>query len=1269
LNAALHDSTPATWRQILDLSERLMAQTSLADQQQLIEDVASRMAGGRAALWLSEAFYRPLGNQEPAVESPPTALMRQALETQHVTRGEENASDGTAAIALPLTAHGTALGVLEIDRPAGPAFDETEIELLDGLAVQSAVALHARRQVAVERWRVEQLALVRGVSNQVANVLDLDELARRVTRLISETFQYYYVALFTLPPGEDFLHLRAGAGRPGVQYPYTQESTPTLSVRRGEGMIGRTAESGEEILAGDVSRDPRYRYVDQLPETRSEVTLPLKVEDRVLGVLDVQSDEPFDFDETDMLVLRALADNIALAIEDTRLYGDLQRRARQLTTVADISRAIASILDQDVLFEEVVNLIHERFDYPLVRLFTLDPVHGRIVYRAGSGQAEPEWREHTLACSIEEGEGVIPWVACQGETALIDDLEQDPRARSPELAPGGMHAQLAVPLLFGTQVLGVLDLQSDRRGTFGPDDRFLFEALADNIAIAVRNANLYRSERWRRQVADSLRGVAGLLSSELALEQVLEAILTELERTLPCDAASIWLLEEDSLCLAAARGFDAEVCVAELEPDADTWLGQALYADRPSTRTPQSPPEPMGAVLGFPRDYSAVAAPLRAGDQRLGVLTLAHHEPGRYGTESRAMTAAFASYAAVAIENTRLYQSAQEQASISTVMLQVAEAARMLTNLQQVLETVVHLVPMLAGVDRCAVMLWDESAVAFVPAAAYGLNPIQESTFEEWSVAVGEEPAFDDLRLDKAPIFIYDTAIDPRLEGDIPWALGFKSLLLLPLLAQDEILGAMLIDYEGNWLGAGVVEPIHDERLAIIQGIAHQAAAAVESTQLREAQEEEAYVSAALLQVAQSVVSLNELGDILSTIVRIMPLLIGVEWSILLLWDEEERVFRPYQMYGISRAVEGALLEEQYVPDSVPLLDALQGSGELVIHAPGDALRIPGVEGDSVLADFIARRMQQAPRGPRPLLAIPLAVKGNLLGVMLVEETKTSARLREKRLEILSGIADQAALAIQNDRLQREMSTRERLERELQLAREIQQAFIPGVLPQLPGWDLIGAWHAARQVSGDFYDVFRLPGDRLAIVIADVADKGMPAALFMVLTRTLVRAAAQERVSPADVLARVNDLLVPDAQHGMFVTGIYVSLALKTGRLTYANAGHTRPFLLRASTGQVETLDTGGMALGVMEGLELQDQTVELAAGDSLVLYTDGVTEAFSEGGELYGRERLHEALQDVVGSSARMVLDTIRESVMHFAGESPTSDDVTLAVLHRLDG
>jgi len=1246
----------SAWRQLLDLGERLAAQPTVAAQHKLVVEAAARLAEGQADLWLAQAFLLS-GAKEPLSfpAAPLSDLMRRALDTT----GWVSEEGGAPAIALPLTAHDAILGVLEVKRPDGPSFDDAEIELLRGLATQATVALQTTRQIAIERWRVEQLSLVRTVSDQIANVLDLDELARRVTNLILDTFNYYHVILFTLEPGQEVLRVRATAGQPG-----RGELPLSLQVRLGQGIVGHVAQAGEELLANEVSREPSYRHVDALPETRSEVALPLKIEDRVLGVLDVQSDQPDAFDETDMLVLRALADQIAIAVEDTRLHSGLRRRADQLSAVAEVSRAVASILDLDALLDRVVELIREKFAYPFVHLLTVDLARQQIVYRAGSGPRGQVLQEQGLVCALEDSEAIVPWVACHGESALITDLGGDSHYRPSEFSETEALSELAVPLVFGGEVLGVLDVQSDRRDGFGDEEQFLFEALADSVAIAIRNANLYHSERWRRQAADSLREVAGLLSANAGLDQVLDAVLTELERTLPCDVAAIWLLQDGGLCLSAAHGYAAEAYVGDFSPDGGPWLAQALNADQVIIRTPDSPQEPLGAAMGLPLDYSAIAAPLRAGDRRLGLLTLAHRTPGRYGAESQAMIAAFASYAAVAIENTRLYQETQELARISTVMLKVAEATRSLTTLDEVLETVVHLIPALVGVEQCAILLWDESTAAFEPAAAFGLTPAQQETFDRWRVAPGDEPAFDDLRLNQSPVFIYDVATDDRLAGAVVWTLGFESLLLLPLLAQGEVLGTVLIDYPSDWLGPGSMERIRDERLVIIQGIALQTAAAIENTHLREAQQEEAYVSAALLQVAQTVASLNDLDDILGTIVRITPILVGVERCIIFLWDDERAVFRPAQAYGIPRDAGAALLARRYAPGGFPLLDAVRRHDHLAVYPPG----APDGGDDQVPPDFAAGFSPASAEGASlSLLALPLSVKGNALGVMVLEEADTPRRSRDRRLEIITGIAQQAAMAVQGDLLQQETVERERLERELQLAHEIQQTFMPGQPPDLPGWELVFAWQAARQVAGDFYDFFELPDKRLGLVIADVADKGMPAALFMALTRTLMRAAALEEMSPAAALARVNDLLVPDAQGGMFVTLFYAVLSLETGELTYANAGHNLPLLLRSGTGAVEWLRKGGMVLGVLEGARPEERVVSLEPGDHLILYTDGITEAFSPEGEIHGEERLRATVQTAAGSSAQAMLAGIDESVNAFVGDLAPSDDRTVMVLRRL--
>ena len=1271
------------WRQLLKLGEQLMAAPTLGAQHELIVAMAARLLRGQADVWLSEVFHRlpGLADLPPFPTRPPSELMQSALDARRVSLGDVAGAEvpGMAA-AAPLMVNDALLGVLQIERPGGPAFSEPEIQILRGLALQSAIALQATLQLEVERWRVQQLSLVRVVSGQVANVLDLDELFRRVADLILDTFEYYYVALFTVEPSRETLRFQASAGPLRFEPEGERRSSAVLQVQLGEGIIGQVAQTGTEILANDVNRESRYRYEDALPETRSEVALPLKIESRVLGVLDVQSDQPNDFDETDMLVLRALAHNISIAVEDARLYGDLRRRADQLSTVAEVNRAVASILDLAKLLEEVVDLIQRRFGYSFVHLFTVHPGRRQVMYQAGSGLRGQLLQAEELTYSLDDPEGIIPWVARHGETVLANDVSCDPRYRPSELPPDNTCAELAVPLIFGGEVLGVLDVQSDRRDAFGDEDRFLLEALADNVGIAIRNANLYHSEQWRRQVADSLREVAGLLSADLALDQVLEAILGELQRTLPCDAAAIWLLQDGDLSapgpqmhLAAVHGcaVDEATRVSDLLPETTLWISQALDAAQPTVREPDSPVEPLGAALEFPADYSAIAAPLRVGDQRLGLLTLVHHAPGRYGSESQSMATAFASYAAVAIENTRLYEAAKEQAWISTVLLKVAETTQSLTTLDQVLEAVIRLLPMLVGVERCAVLLSseaggspDDAAEAFEPTAAYGFSPPQRAFFDDWCIGPGDVLALDHLRIIKVPIVIQDAAHDPRLPDGIASALGFESLLILPLLARGEVLGAMLVDYRGDWAG------FEEERLAMLQGIAHQTAAAIENARLLESQQQEAYVSAALLQVAQAVASFNELDDILTAVVRIAPMLVGVEWCIIFL-REEDGSFRPAQVYGISHSLEAALLARRYESDEFPLLDAVRESDNLMILdsiCDWDDL-VPSAFADDFLewlrSGLEQRSVRRAER-ERSLLALPLSIRGDALGVMLVEESAPPGRLRERRLEIITGIAQQAALAIQNDLLQKEMAEREQLERELQLAREIQRTFMPDQVPHLSGWELAVTWRAARQVAGDFYDFFELPGRRLGLVIADVADKGMPAALFMALTRALVRAAALEDASPAAALRRVNDLLLPDAQYGMFVTAVYSVLSLETGLLAYAVAGHNLPLLWRSRTGELERFDTGGMALGVLEEIHLEERLICLEPGDHVVFYTDGITEAFSTRDGIYGEGRLGRAIQTSSHASAQAVLKAIDDSVASFLGDSPPSDDVTLMVLHR---
>jgi serine phosphatase RsbU (regulator of sigma subunit) len=438
------------------------------------------------------------------------------------------------------------------------------------------------------------------------------------------------------------------------------------------------------------------------------------------------------------------------------------------------------------------------------------------------------------------------------------------------------------------------------------------------------------------------------------------------------------------------------------------------------------------------------------------------------------------------------------------------------------------------------------------------------------------------------------------------------------------------------------------------------AAVAIENARLYDSAQEQAYASAALLQVAQAIVSLNDLDEILGTIIRIMPILVGVERAALYQWDAEKDIYRPSQQYGLAEEDERTFWERSFSPGEFAFLDSCRGETGMM------ACELPDNHGLNTWLSVDPNQDVNLGNPGAFLYAIPIAVKNDLYGVILIEESPGGLRFRSRRLEIITGIAQQAALAIQNDLLQKEMVFRERLETEVQLARQIQQTFIPDQLPQYSNWELAARWKTARQVGGDFYDVFELADKKLGLIIADVADKGIPAALFMALTRTLVRAAVIESDTPADAMRRVNDLLIPDTRQGMFVTAVYVLLDMEANELTYVNAGHNPPLWVKGN-GEVQRLTRTAIALGVVTGEPVEQRTIQFETGDNLLLYTDGLTESFNIDGVFFGEERLMEAIKACNCGSAHDLLDVVEGALLNFVQDMPPADDLTMLVLRRV--
>ena len=240
------------------------------------------------------------------------------------------------------------------------------------------------------------------------------------------------------------------------------------------------------------------------------------------------------------------------------------------------------------------------------------------------------------------------------------------------------------------------------------------------------------------------------------------------------------------------------------------------------------------------------------------------------------------------------------------------------------------------------------------------------------------------------------------------------------------------------------------------------------------------------------------------------------------------------------------------------------------------------------------------------------------------------------------------------------------IQHELGVANQMQQSILPTVFPKTDRFSLHASMTPARDVGGDFYDFVPLAGGKIGMTIADVSDKGVPAALFMMSSRTLIKGAAIGHSQPSAVLSEVNDLLEADNTSAMFVTVLYAVFDPKSGQLTYASGGHDPPIVLRRD-GRVEAQpNTGGIALGIAPGFRFGQHTVQLEPGDRVALFTDGVTEAARADEEQFGMARLNEAIKNLASGDASEMTDSILDAVHEFVSGAPQSDDITFLAFCR---
>ena len=469
----------------------------------------------------------------------------------------------------------------------------------------------------------------------------------------------------------------------------------------------------------------------------------------------------------------------------------------------------------------------------------------------------------------------------------------------------------------------------------------------------------------------------------------------------------------------------------------------------------------------------------------------------------------------------------------------------------------------------------------------------------------------------------------------------------IPLRAGEQVLGILNIA-SPDW---DVFTP---QSLALLTNIGNQMGNSLERARLFDMlREQRIQEQSTLLELSNQLLSRLVMEDIMAYLVEVVPNLLKADACALLL-PAEDPEFLDFKV------AKGWSMDPVALKRQIPF-DERSGPGTVMLTQ------------EPLIADNIELR-DPAPWAPDWVLAegfrghavFPLIAEGESVGVMTINTRRPHAWDAEE-IRFMRLVVNQIALAIETARLHQEEVERQRLEEELAVGRKIQLSLLPKSPPEIPGWEFAATYKSARQVSGDFYDFYYLPERRIGIVIADVVDKGVPAALFMALSRTVIRTMALSGRGPAAALKKANELILKDSSASLFLTAFFARLNPLDGCLRFANAGHNRPLWLHANTGKCQELIAKGSLLAVLYKLELEEKEVRLEVGDHVVFYTDGLTDAMNPTGEVFGEERLRQVIEDNVGVTAQEMLDNIMDAVTAFSRDTPMADDLTLIVVSRV--
>jgi serine phosphatase RsbU (regulator of sigma subunit) len=717
---------------------------------------------------------------------------------------------------------------------------------------------------------------------------------------------------------------------------------------------------------------------------------------------------------------------------------------------------------------------------------------------------------------------------------------------------------------------------------------------------------------------NALHDLSHLLASASRLDQVLDGILSAMGHIVGPGVAAVYLLDDTGRWLvpAAARGADVDKA-RSVDALGESWLSKSLR-DSDSVAHSGDARRLADELPGLAPDSDSVAlvAPLVSGHDALGVVVVLKDKADPITEAEREMVRTFSAQAAIAVQNSRLFAVETESRRISDGLRAIAEQLVRPDGLVEALGRVEGIVTELFGALAASFAVIDRESV--------GLRPLVESADDD---ALSTFALRVLLRSEPHGSIVIEQGHDPG--GDsIMERTGAQRLLVVPVAVETQHGAVLVVSLPAETVGA--------RELELADAISNQMALAFENAHLYEQALARAANLETIFRISQAVGSSLQVNVVLNRVLDVVQKILSADAVALMIYDPRKREISTSMARGsVSSDIVGLRLAPgEDVPGYV--FSTGEPAAFRDLHES-----MGGIAGNA------------AAHGLRSMLAVPMLARGRSIGVLVVFSAEAGA-FSDEDMNVLQTFASQAALAADTARM---------YSREHDVASILQKSILPGDLPEYGEIDAASAYEPAGadvEIGGDYYDLFRATDGSVWFVIADVCGKGVVAATKTSMIKYSVRSLVAAGLSPSRVLGEVNEMVVGTGETSDIVTLWVGRYQPSDGVLSWSSGGHPPAALLHADSGEVQWLSPTGPLLGALADVDYDEETVILSVGDSIVLYTDGVTEA-RNGNVFFGEERVRESV--VAGGTPREIVRRLLTAVRRF-GRGDLRDDVALLAI-----